>query len=96
MEENKSEQNLSGILKVLSFPRLSESFEINAHQFGVSFILVNKDDSLLFTVGQDNLICMYELLDKDFKAKRDRHNLTLMDANEFIYDEDKLIKVRIK
>jgi WD40 repeat protein len=95
MSETPNVANLAGILKVTSFPRLTESYQLNAHQFGVSKILVNKEDSLLFTVGQDNLICIYELQDKEFKAKRDRQNLTLVDANEFIYDEDKLIMVRI-
>lgn len=93
MEESNDSLSLSGLVKVFNFPRLRDTFEINAHLFGVSMILVNKDDTMLFTVGQDNTICMYELTDKDYKAARDRQNLTLMDAKEFIYDEDLLLKV---
>lgn len=93
VEKDTPEPSLSGLLKVFSFPRLLDTFEINAHLFGVEKILVNKDDTALFTVGEDNTICIYELMDKDYKATRDRQNLTLADATEFIYDEDQLIKV---
>ena len=41
------------------------------------------------------MICIYELMDKDYKIERERQILTLAESKEFIYNENLLIKVRV-
>jgi hypothetical protein len=42
MEDMETRENLSGLIRILSFPDLSVPVQINPHQFGVSKILINK------------------------------------------------------
>ena len=47
MEEEKEMNNISGIIKVLKFPLINQSLEINAHLGGVSKIFMNKSKNLM-------------------------------------------------
>lgn len=48
MEEDKERANISGIIKILKFPLINQSLEINAHLGGVSKIFLNKSIFLYF------------------------------------------------
>ena len=47
MEEDRT-RSLSGIMKVLSFPLIDQALEVNAHQYGVAKILVNRGKYFIY------------------------------------------------
>jgi len=43
--------------------------EVQAHSLPVERMRLSYDNTVLFTSGQDGLVCMFEVKDRDFKLR---------------------------
>ena len=61
-----------GVLRFYKYPLTGQVSEIQIHQRAITKILVNKTDSMAFTIGEDNIISMIRLnwSDKDNSSNR--------------------------
>lgn len=48
---------------------------------------------MMYSLGEDNILCIYELKDKEFELKKERLNIGISFGEIYLYNENKLIKV---
>ena len=50
---------------------------------------------MMYSLGDDNILCVYELKDKEFELQKERLNIGISFGEIYLYNENKLIKVSI-
>ena len=66
-----------GCIRICRYP-LSESTEIHeiqSHEKPITKLKVTFDDNYVFSTGEDGVICIYDIKDRDAKIKRDKDNV---------------------
>eukprot|EP00698_Gefionella_okellyi_P006107 TRINITY_DN15567_c0_g1_i1.p1 TRINITY_DN15567_c0_g1~~TRINITY_DN15567_c0_g1_i1.p1 ORF type:complete len:1180 (-),score=311.31 TRINITY_DN15567_c0_g1_i1:65-3577(-) len=64
-----------GTIRAYKFPLTGEFLEYNCHAAAVSRLIVSPDDALLFSVGEDGTVALFDIKDKEARGpKRDKED----------------------
>jgi hypothetical protein len=79
-----AEPGRPGTIRCYKFsPFTGEYAEYQAHAAPIERLRVSFDDTHLFTVGQDGVVCMFEVKDRDLR-KRERELIGITVSEELI------------
>ena len=84
---------MPGCLRVAKYPFTGEEIlELQTHGKGIKKIKITFDDQYIFTAGEDGMLIIYEIRDKEGKIKRDKEGSGIHFSEEFLISKLKYLK----
>eukprot|EP00357_Protocruzia_adherens_P031581 CAMPEP_0115039386 /NCGR_PEP_ID=MMETSP0216-20121206/43998_1 /TAXON_ID=223996 /ORGANISM="Protocruzia adherens, Strain Boccale" /LENGTH=1374 /DNA_ID=CAMNT_0002420017 /DNA_START=19 /DNA_END=4143 /DNA_ORIENTATION=- len=86
-----AEPDRPGSIRVYRYPLTGEYYEYQAHSAPIERIALTYDDQYMFSVGQDGVLIMHDIKDKEGRGpKREKEATPLAFSDEFLVPKHKL------
>ncbi len=90
------QNDLPGSLRVSNYPFSNSVHEIFVHSKPIKKMKVSYNDDHLFTIGEDGLLVVYELYDKETQNKREKEGSEAEYAEDFLISKDEYSTLKTK
>jgi len=90
------QNDLPGSLRVSNYPFTNSVHEIFVHSKPIKKMKVSYNDDHLFTIGEDGLLVVYELYDKETQNKREKEGSEAEYAEDFLISKDEYSTLKTK
>ena len=81
------EDGKPGAVHIFQMPQLSKINEIQAHSKPIERMRLSYDNNYLFTGGQDGLVIIHDIKDRDPRGAKTREGLGLPFSEEILVDK---------
>jgi len=69
-----------------------EILDLQTHSKGIKKLRVTFDDSYVFTAGEDGMLIIFEIKDKESKLKREKEGTGIQFSEEFLMSQQRYMK----
>jgi len=90
------EQNRPGSIRTATYPLSNAVHETFVHSKPIKKMKISYNDDYLFTVGEDGLLVVYEVSDKEAQSKREKEGSEAEYAEDFLISKDYYVGLKTK